>query len=93
MPRPPGRSPHETAGGGQARLWRLSATVVAAIRQAVIQPDRKNADDTWRHVADESRGRWPKLAALRDEAKEEVPAYMDFPLPTPDWLTRGLRPK
>jgi putative transposase len=55
------------------------AMVAAAIRQAFIQPDRKGAGETWRHVADQLRGRWPKLGALMDEAEEDVLAYMTFP--------------
>ena len=55
------------------------AMVAAAIRQAFIQPDRKRAGETWRHVADQLRGRWPKLGALMDEAEEDVLAYMTFP--------------
>jgi putative transposase len=55
------------------------AMVAAAIRQAYIQPDRKSAGETWRHVADQLRGRWPKLGALMDEAEEDVLAYMTFP--------------
>jgi transposase-like protein len=55
------------------------AMVAAAIRQAFIQPDRKSAGETWRHVADQLRGRWPKLGALMDEAEEDVLAYMTFP--------------
>jgi putative transposase len=38
----------------------------AAIRQAFNQPDRKAAVDTWRHVADQLRARWPKLADLME---------------------------
>lgn len=53
--------------------------VAAAIRQAFIQPDRKSAGETWRHVADQLRERWPKLGALMDEAEEDVLAYMTFP--------------
>jgi hypothetical protein len=53
--------------------------VAAAIRQAYIQPDRKSAGETWRHVADQLRGRWPKLGALMDEAEPDVLAYMTFP--------------
>ena len=53
--------------------------VAAAIRQAFIQPDRKSAGETWRHVADQLRGRWPKLGTLMDEAEEDVLAYMTFP--------------
>jgi transposase-like protein len=55
------------------------AMVAAAIRQAFIQPDRKSAGETWRHVADQLRARWPKLGALMDEAEEDVLAYMTFP--------------
>jgi putative transposase len=40
--------------------------VAAAIRQAFTQPDRDSAGQTWRHVADQVRGRWPKLAALME---------------------------
>jgi len=53
--------------------------VAAAIRQAFIQPDRKTASDTWRHVADQLRARWPKLGAMMDEAEHDVLAYMSFP--------------
>ena len=55
------------------------AMVAAAIRQAFIQPDRRSAGETWRHVADQLRGRWPKLGALLDDAEEDVLAYMTFP--------------
>ena len=53
--------------------------VAAAIRQAFIQPDRESAGQTWRHVADQLRPRWPKLAALMDEAEHDVLAYVAFP--------------
>ena len=53
--------------------------VAAAIRQAFIQPDRTSAGQTWRHVADQMRARWPKLAALMDDAEHDVLAYMTFP--------------
>ena len=55
------------------------AMVAAAIRQAFIQPDRRSAGETWRHVADQLRGRWPKLGTLMDDAEEDVLAYMTFP--------------
>lgn len=55
------------------------AMVAAAIRQAFIQPDRKSAGETWRHVADQLRGRWPKLGTLMDDAEDDVLAYMTFP--------------
>jgi putative transposase len=53
--------------------------VAAAIRQAFNQPDRDSAGQTWRHVADQLRSRWPKLAALMDESETDVLAYMAFP--------------
>src|SRR4029079_5538853 len=36
--------------------------VAAAIRQAFLQPDAAAAHQTWRHVADQLRPRWPKLS-------------------------------
>lgn len=53
--------------------------VAAAIRQAFNQPDHDSASQTWRHVADQLRGRWPKLAVLMDESEADVLAYMSFP--------------
>jgi putative transposase len=52
--------------------------VAAAIRQAFLQPDAKAAHQTWRHVADQLRPRWPKLAALMDDSEHDVLAYMAF---------------
>jgi putative transposase len=53
--------------------------VAAAIRQAFIQPDRESATQTWRHVADQLRPRFDKLARLMDEAEADVLAYLSFP--------------
>ncbi|WP_413989139.1 IS256 family transposase [Labrys okinawensis] len=53
--------------------------VAAAIRQAFIQPDHDNAVQTWRHVADQLRVRWPKLGTFMDDAEADVLAYMAFP--------------
>jgi transposase-like protein len=53
--------------------------VAAAIRQAFNQPDRDSAGQTWRHVADQLRSRWPKLSALMDETEHDVLAFMAFP--------------
>jgi transposase-like protein len=44
----------------------------AAIRQAFLQADPDAAHQTWRHVADQFRSRWPKLAALMDESEHDV---------------------
>jgi putative transposase len=54
--------------------------VAAAIRQAFLQPDREAAFQTWRHVADQLRPRWPKLSALMDASEHDVLAYMTFPV-------------
>jgi putative transposase len=53
--------------------------VAAAIRQAFLQPDAEAAQQTWRHVADQLRPRWPKLAALMDDSEPDVLAYLTFP--------------
>ena len=53
--------------------------VAAAIRQAFGQPDRAQAGETWRHVADQVRSRWPKLAGLMDDSEADVLAYLSFP--------------
>ena len=53
--------------------------VAAAIRQAFIQPDHDNAVQTWRHVGDQLRARWPKLGTFLDDAEADVLAYMAFP--------------
>jgi putative transposase len=54
--------------------------VAAAIRQAFTQPDQKGAQEVWRHVADQLRPRWPKLATLMEESEADVLAYMAFPV-------------
>jgi putative transposase len=53
--------------------------LAAAIRQAFLQPDAAAARQTWRHVADQLRQRWPKLAALMHDSEHDVLAYMAFP--------------
>ena len=53
--------------------------VSAAIRQAFIQPDHAGAVQTWRHVADQLRARWPKLETYMDDAETDVLAYIVFP--------------
>lgn len=53
--------------------------VAAALRQAFLQPDQAAARLTWRHVADQFRPRWPRLAAFLDDSEHDVLAYMGFP--------------
>ena len=48
----------------------------AALRQAFLQPDQDGARQTWRHVADQLRERWPKLGKLMDDSEHDVLAYM-----------------
>jgi transposase-like protein len=52
--------------------------VAAALRQAFIQPDRAQASQTLRHVADQSRQKWPKLAAFIDDSETDVLSHLDF---------------
>ena len=53
--------------------------VAAALRQAFLQPDRPSASQALRHVADQLRSKWPKLAAFIDDSETDVLAHMDFP--------------
>jgi putative transposase len=53
--------------------------VAAAIRSVFAQENRAAAGEAWRHVADQLRGRFPKLAAAMDEAEDDVLAFMAFP--------------
>jgi len=53
--------------------------VAAAIRQAFLQPDAAAAQQTWCHVADQLRPRWPKLGTLMDDSEHDVLAYITFP--------------
>ena len=52
--------------------------VAAALRQAFIQPDRAQASQTLRHVADQLRQKWPKLAAFIDDSETDVLSHLDF---------------
>jgi putative transposase len=56
-------------------------SMVAAVRQAFLQPDRAQASQMLRHVADQLRQKWPKLAAFIDDSETEVLSYLDFPEP------------
>lgn len=53
--------------------------VAATIRTVFAQPDAASAREQWRRVADNLRARFPRLAALLDEAEAEVLAYLAFP--------------
>ena len=63
-----------------AHAGKSSRRVVSAfIATAFAQPDPAAARTQWRLVADQMRGKLPKLAALTDGAEEDVLAYMTFP--------------
>jgi Transposase, Mutator family len=53
--------------------------VAAALRHAFIKPDRTQASQTLRHVAEQLRQKWPKLAAFIDDSETDVLSYLDFP--------------
>jgi putative transposase len=53
--------------------------VAAALRQAFLQPDRAQASAMLRHVADQLRPKWPKLAGFIDDSETDVLSYLDFP--------------
>jgi transposase-like protein len=53
--------------------------VAATIRTVFVQPDVASAREQWRRVAETFRARFPRLAALLDEAEDDVLAYVAFP--------------
>ena len=53
--------------------------VSAFIATAFAQDDAHMAKAQWRKVADQLRPKLPRLAALLDEAEQDVLAYMTFP--------------
>jgi transposase-like protein len=54
--------------------------VSAFIGTAFAQNDAVEARAQWRRVADQLRPKLPKLAAILDQAEDDVLAYMTFPL-------------
>jgi putative transposase len=57
----------------------VQAMAAATIRTVFVQPTAEAARRQWREVADGFRARWPRLAALLDEAEADVLAYLAFP--------------
>lgn len=55
--------------------------VSAAIATVFAQDDAKASHEQWRAVADQLRGKFPKLSKLMDGAEHDVLAFMDFPKP------------
>ena len=61
------------AGKGQRQM------VLALINTAFAQETAEAAHEQWHVVADQLREKFPKLAAMMDEAEDDVLAFMDFP--------------
>lgn len=61
------------AGKGQRQM------VLALINTVFAQETAEAAHAQWRVVADQLREKFPKLAAMLDEAEHDVLAFMDFP--------------
>jgi putative transposase len=61
------------AGKGQRQM------VLAAINTAFTQESFETASAQWRAVADQLRGKFPRLADLMDGAEADVLAFMSFP--------------
>ena len=57
----------------------MQALVASTIRTVFAQPDAATAREQWQRVADGFRTRWPRLAALMDDAEADVLAYLAFP--------------
>jgi len=61
------------AGKGQRQM------VLALINTVFAQDSHESATQQWRAVADQLRTKFPKLAALMDDAESDVLAFMSFP--------------
>ena len=53
--------------------------VAATLRTVFAQPTPEAARQQWRQVADGFRTRFPRVAALMDQAEDDVLAYLAFP--------------
>ena len=53
--------------------------IAAMIRTAFLQPDPAATREQWGRVLDSVRPRYPRLAALLEEAEDDVLAYLVFP--------------
>lgn len=61
------------AGKGQRQM------VMALINTVFAQDTQETAITQWRTVADQLRGKFPKLAAVMDSAEPDMLAFMGFP--------------
>ena len=66
--------------------------VAAVFRTIFAQPDADTVASTWDQVRDQLADRFPKIAALMDDAKAEVLAFTAFPRAhwTKIWSTNPL---
>ena len=66
--------------------------VAAVFRTIFAQPDADTVAATWDQVRDQLADRFPKIAALMDDAKAEVLAFTGFPERTGPkiWSTNPL---
>jgi putative transposase len=55
------------------------AMVAALLKTIFVEETQDAAKKCWRDVADRLRERFPRLAAMMDEAEDDVLAYMTFP--------------
>ena len=53
--------------------------VLAMINTIFVQESAEAASGQWRTVADQLRAKFPKLAAMMDDAEHEVLSFMSFP--------------
>ena len=60
--------------------WAYAGMVTVMLRQVFTQPDPAAARALWRQVADQLRLKFPRAAALLDEAEDDVLAFMAFPV-------------
>ena len=58
---------------------RAREVVAGTVRVAFLQSDAVATRTQWAVVTDAFRERFPRLAALMDDAREDVLAYLDFP--------------
>lgn len=56
------------------------ALVSALLRTVFAQPTRQDADVQWQQVYEQLCRRWPRAAAVMADAREDVLAYMAFPV-------------
>ena len=56
------------------------SVVAAALRTIFAQPDREAAEQQLAEVVKAMKPRWPKAAEILEKARDDILAYMNFPL-------------